>query len=146
MGGLRRLRRKSEERYAVEPLRGDPGASYWEPEDRKLSTRILEIAKPLTDQAVNNDQFEGMVRLAVLCWNVALLPPDQQEQKLRSLVETMAKGEPEDFAHELTTWGHVLLDRKRKLFGNDRRVALDCTIERVGGSLRLHVVTSLAAH
>jgi hypothetical protein len=145
MGGLRRLRRKSEERYAVEPLRGDLGASYWEPEDWKLSTRIVKIAKPLTDEAVDDDQFEAMVRLAAACWNVALLPPDQQEQKLRSLVETMAKGEPEDFANELKAWGQVLLDRKRKLFGNDRRMAVDYTIERVGGSLRLHVVTGLAA-
>lgn len=143
MGGLRKLKRQSRDKYAVEPLRGGPEAPYWEPEDWKLSTRILEIAKPLTDKAVDNDQFEAMVRMAALCWNIALLPADQQEQKLRSLVETMAKGEPEDFANELKTWGQVLLDRKRKLFGNDRRIAVDYTIERVGGSLRLHVVTNL---
>lgn len=143
MGGLRKLKRQSPNRYAVEPLRGGPEESYWEPEDWKLSTRILEVAKPLTDKAVDNDQFEAMVRMAAVCWNIALLPAEQQEQKLCSLVETTAKGEPEDFAKELKAWGRILLRRKRKLFGKDRRMAMDYTIERVGGSLRFNVVTDL---
>jgi len=144
MGGLRRLRRKRAGRHAVEPHQGDPRTSYWEPADWKLSTRILEIAKPLTEGAVDNDQFEAMITMAALCWNIALLPPDRQESKLRSLIDTMAQGEPEDFAKELKTWPQVLLDRKRRLFGNDHRAVVDSTIERVGGSLRLHVVTGVA--
>jgi hypothetical protein len=146
MGVLRRLKRRIAARDEVEPLRGDLGASYWEPEEWKLSTRIVEIARPLTEKAVDNDQFEAMVRMAVLCWNIALLPPDRQEQRLRSLIETMAKGEPEDFADEMMAWGQVLLDRKRRLFANDHRTAADYTVEHVGGSLRLHVVTSLTPH
>ncbi len=145
MGGLRRLKRRSADRYEVEPLRGDLEAPYWEPEDWKLSTRILEIAKPLTDNAVDNDEFEAVVRMAALCWNVALLPADQQEQRLHSLIdEKMAKREPEGFASEVQVWGRILLDRKRKLFGNDRRTVVDYTIERAGGSLRLHVVAGFA--
>jgi hypothetical protein len=145
MGGLRRLKRKSADRYEVEALRGDLEASYWEPEDWKLSTRILEIAKPLTDNAVDNDEFEAMVRMAALCWNIALLPPDQQEQRLRSLIDKrMAKHASEGFAREAQAWGQVLLDRKRKLFRNDRRTVVDCTIERAGGSLRLHVIAGFA--
>lgn len=146
MGGLRKLKRKSDERYEVAPLRGDLEASYWEPDDWKLSTRILEIAKPLTDNAVDNDAFEVIVRMAVLCWNVALLPPDQQEQRLRSVIdETTAKREPEGFASEAQAWGRVLLDRKRKLFRNDRRTVVDYTIERIGNSLRLHVIAGLTS-
>ena len=145
MGGLRRLKRRSADRYQVEPLRGDLEASYWEPEDWKLSTRILEIAKPLTDDAVDNDEFEAMVRMAALCWNVALLPADQQEQRLRSLIdETTAKREPEGFASEAQAWSRVLWDRKRKLFRNDRRTVVDYTIERIGNSLRLHVIAGFA--
>jgi hypothetical protein len=145
MGGLRRLKRRSAHRYEVEPLQGDLEAAYWEPEDWKLSTRILEIAKPLTDKAVDNDEFETMVRMAALCWNIALLPADQQEQRLRSLIdETMAKHEPQGFVSEAQAWGRVLLDRKRKLFGNDRRMVVDYTMERVGGSLRFHVVAGFA--
>jgi hypothetical protein len=127
----------------VEPLRGDLEARYWEPEDWKLSTRILEIAKPLTDKAVDNDEFEAMVRMAALCWNVALLPADQQEQRLRSLIATMARDQPEGFADEAKAWAQVLVDRRRKLFGNDRRTIVDYTMERAGGSLRLHVVGGL---
>ncbi len=51
MGGLRKLKRKGSGRYEIEPLRGGPEVRDWEPQDWKLSTRIMEIAKPLTDTA-----------------------------------------------------------------------------------------------
>jgi hypothetical protein len=143
MGGLRKLRRRSADRYEVEPLRGDLEASYWEPEDWKLSTRIMEIAKPLTDNAADNDEFETIVRMAALCWNVALFPAGRQEQELRSLIATMAKDQPEGFADEVKAWARVLMERKRKLFGSDRRTVVDYTIERAGNTLRFHVVGGL---
>jgi hypothetical protein len=143
MGGLRKLRRQGPDRYEVEPLRGDPGGQDWEPQDWKLSTRIMEIAKPLTDNAVDHDSFEMIVETAVLCWNIALLPPDQQEEELRSLVRHVAKGSPRGLASEVEAWARLLLDRKKRLFGSDRRMVMEHTIERDGNDLRLLVVAAL---
>lgn len=121
-------------------MRGDLEPQNWEPEDWKLSTRIMEIAKPLTDNAVDHDGFEIVVETAVLCWNLALLPLDKQEEELRSLVRHVARGSPTGFASEVEAWAQVLLDRKRRLFGNDHRMVMKHTIEREGNNLRLLVV------
>lgn len=140
MGGLRKLRKQGPDRYDVGPLRRDPQVRDWEPQDWKLSTRIMETAKPLTDNAVDHDGFEMVVETAVLCWNLALLPLDEQEEGLRSLVRHVARGSPKGFASEVEAWARVLLDRKRRLFGNDRRIVMKHTIEREGNNLRLLVV------
>lgn len=124
-------------------MRGDLEVRDWEPQDWKLSTRIMEIAKPLTDNAVEADDFEMAVTLAVFCWNLALLPSDQQEQELRLLVRHMAKGSPKGFASEVEAWARMLLDRKRRLFGDDRRTVMKHTIEREENNLRLSVVAAI---
>jgi hypothetical protein len=140
---LRKLRRQGPDRYEVEPLRGNLEVRDWEPQDWKLSTRIMEIAKPLTDQADDNDQFELAVTMAVLCWNLASLPPDRRERELQSLVRKMAKGAPKEFADEMETWGRILVDRKRRLFADDSRMVMKRSIVRDGNNLRLSVIGAL---
>ncbi len=140
MGGLRKLKRRGSYRHEVEPSLGGLEVRDWEPQDWKLSTRIMEIAKPLTDTADDNNQFELAVTMAVLCWNLALLPPDQQEQELRSLVWKMAKGSTREFASEMEAWARTLVARKTRLFGHDTRKVMKYTIDREGDNLRLSVI------
>ncbi len=137
MGGLRRLKRKNTDRYAVEPLRGDLEPQAW-----KLSTRILYLAKPLTDN-VDDDHFEMVITLAVLCWNLALLPEDEQERELRRLLRKMTQGSLARFASEVEAWARMLVDRKRTLFGDDRRPVVDFAISAEAGSRQLFVTSTL---
>jgi hypothetical protein len=137
MSGLRKLKRKNIDRYEVEPLRGGLEPQAW-----KLSSRILFLAKPLTDEA-DNDQFEGLIALAILCWNLALLPEDEQERELRSLRKKMATGETAWLARDVETWARMLIDRKKTLFGDDRRIVADYKVVVEGSSRHLFVTTPL---
>ena len=74
MGGLRRLRRKNADRYAVEPLHGVPESG-----GEKLSAVILDFARPLTE-SVGDDDFEAAIMMATLCWNIGLFPDKDQER------------------------------------------------------------------
>ncbi len=137
MGGLRKLRRRNIDRYAVEALRSDLEPRAW-----KLSTRIMDLAKPLIDD-VHNDLFEMVVALAVLCWNIALLPEDEQERELRSTAKMLTKGESAAFRRDVENWARMLIGRKKALFGDDRRVVADFQISVKGDSASLFVTSAL---
>ena len=141
MGGLRKLRRKGAGGYAVEPLRGT-----LEPRGRKLSAVILDYARPLTND-VDDDHFRIAIGIAIMCWNVALFPEEEQEEKLCLLgkeMAKMAKGAPPGFAEETKVWTRRLVERKKTLFAHDRRMVLNYTVEDRGDSHHLYVVSTPA--
>ena len=140
MGGLRRLRRKGAGGYAVEPLHA-PAKRRGE----KLSAVILRFAQPLTDN-VDDDHFGIAITLAILCWNVALLPKDEQEKELRLVASKIAEDKSAGFADEMESWTRWLVDRKKKLFGHDRRMVVDYTVEDRGDSHHLYVVSTPVPH
>ena len=141
MGGLRKLRRKGTRGYAVEPLRRTSAT-----QDRKLSAVILDYARPLIDN-VDDDHFRVAIGIAILCWNVALSPEDDQEEQLRFLgkeMAKMAKNAPPGFADETKMWTQWLVERKKTLFAHDRRMVLNYTIEDRGDSHHLQVASTPA--
>jgi hypothetical protein len=135
MGGLRRIKRKGVGGYSVEPLRGRP-----QPSGEKLSAVILDFARPLTEN-VDDDHFKVAITLAILCWNVALLPEDEQERELRVATSKMAKGQPAWWVRDLGGWTQLLVDRKKKLFGHDRRMVVNHTITDEGDGFHLYVAS-----
>ena len=135
MGGLRKLRRKGFDTYAVEPLHVRSG-----PRGEKLSAVILEFARPLTEH-VDDRGFRGAIGLAVFCWDIALLPEEEQERERHHMVKKMAKNNP-DIADELETWSKYLLDRKKALFADDRRMVVEHTVRDEGDSHHLYVVST----
>jgi hypothetical protein len=137
MGGLRKLRRSGAGKYTVEPLRGDPDR-----QSGKLSAVILDFARPLIDN-VDDDQFETVITMAILCWNLALFPEDQQERELRSVIKKMAKGAPAGFASEMEAWARLLLDRKKALFARDRRIVANYTVVDEADGRHLYVASTL---
>ncbi len=136
MGGLRRLKRKGAGRYAVEPLRAPSGLGAG-----KLSAVIMDFARPLIEN-VDDDQFETAITLAILCWNVALLPEDDQGRELGVLRTKMAKDKPAWWVRDLETWTRWLVDRKKKLFGHDRRMVVNYTITDEGDDFHLYVAST----
>lgn len=136
MGGLRRLRRKGANKYSVKPLR--PAFGF---EANKLSAVIMDFARPLTE-SVEDDQFETAITLAILCWNVALLPEDEQERKLGVLKTKLAEDKPAWWIRDLEGWTRRLVDRKKRLFGHDRRMVVNYTITDEGDDFHLYVVST----
>jgi len=135
MGGLRKLRRKGFGTYEVEPLHADS-----RPRGEKLSAVILEFARPLTD-LVDDRGLRAAICLAVFCWNIALLPEDEQERERRHIVKKMTKNDP-DIADELETWSKYLLDRKKAFFAHDRRMVVEHTVSSDGDAHHLFVAST----
>jgi len=66
----------------------------------------------------------------------------KQRQEVQSLLKQMAKGCPA-LAEEVRTWVRTLIDRKKTLFGHDRRMVMSHTFVNEGGRRELYVVSAL---
>ncbi|HEC04452.1 MAG TPA: hypothetical protein ENI81_13035 [Phycisphaerales bacterium] len=135
MGGLRKLRRRSSSTDVVEPLR-----TNYVPRTEKLSAVILDFARPLTDSLDDRD-FKGAICIAIFCWNIALLPEDEQERERCSVVQKLTQKAPE-IADDIQTWSRKLLDRKKALFADDRRMVVEYRVTEEGDFHHLFVLST----
>jgi hypothetical protein len=138
MGGMRKLRRMSRStQYEVEPLR--PQQSF---PARKMSEVILDFAKPLLD-AIDDELFENAIGCAVVCWNLSFLKEKRQQRQVRAIVKKVDKSalltrfEAEDCVR-------MLLERKRILFADEKRIVVNYKIVEEEDHRHLYVMSTLA--
>jgi len=117
--------------YAVEPL--------WPKQPLplgKMSEVILDFAEPLLNTIDDDELFEEVLRFAGICWNISLLPENEQKQMVQSLVNEMGKS---DILKRLRVEEDIrmLLERKKVFFADDRRMLMDFKIFEEKGLRRL---------
>ncbi len=116
MGGLRKLKRGQDRKYA------DAIAKIVPRYDRKLSEVLLEFADPLVVTARTEEDFHNSIEIAVLAWNLSFLPADEQSTFLRESVTPLSGREELPFEAEQCI--QMLLTRKQALFSSDRRFVI----------------------
>lgn len=116
MGGLRKLKRGQDQKYAEAVARI---ASRY---DRKLSEVLLEFAEPLTTTARTEEDFHKSIEIAILVWNLSFLTADERSTFLKESVTPLPDGE--DLPFEIEQCFQMLLARKQALFSDDRRIVV----------------------
>ena len=132
MGGMRKLRRKSRStQYTVEPLRPKLPLPL-----RKMSEVIVDFAEPLLNTIDDDELFEEVLSFASICWNISLLPENEQKQMAQSLVNDIGKS---DILKRLKVEDDIrmLLERKKAFFADDRRMLIDFKVIEGKDSRRL---------
>jgi len=137
MGGLRKLRRRTHRsKYEIGPLWAKttfPG--------RKMSEVILDFAEPLLDAIDDDELFKNAIGCAVLCWNLSFYPEQEQQKQLRPLVNEMVRS-----SHlprlEIEGCARMLLERKKALFANDRRMIVNYGVVEEKDHWRLLVMST----
>jgi len=139
MGGLRKLRRRSRgKQYEVEPLRQKQPFPV-----RKMSEVILDFAEPLLDAIDDDELFENAINCAVTCWNLSFLPEKRQQKLMRAMFNKLDKSglltrfEAEDYVR-------MLLERKRILFADEKRIVVNYKIVEEEDHHHLYVMSTLA--
>ena len=142
MGALRRLRRTAGG-YDVAPLR-PPGTAAAE---QKMTEVILDFAGPVLDDVPDEVAFKNAVTLAIICWNISLLPEERQEDSLRHVVHDLGKGAHGDpvLLARVETAARLLLARKKAIYPNDRRIILSYKFVEEGDSTQLTVTFAMEA-
>lgn len=114
----------------------------------KLSAVLIELCEPFEPENLSTKEFEKLVVLAVVAWNIAVLPEEERLEKLTAFVNEMPKMRQEleteidtvlhndskgtDFAPPATTTLHFIgarIQRKDELFPKDNRLVLDFKVK-----------------
>jgi len=139
MGGMRKLRRRGHgTQYDVGPLR--PQQSF---HARKMSEVILDFAEPLLDALDDDELFKNAIGCAVVCWNLSFLTEMKKQRQVRAIVNEIDK------SHLLTRFEaedcvRMLLERKRILFADEKRIVINYKIVEEEDHHRLLVTSTFA--
>jgi len=113
----------------------------------KLSAALIELCEPFEPENLSTKEFENLIALAAVAWNIAVLPKDERLERLTAFIETMPnmkeKLESEidtvlhddsknsDFAPATTMLHFIgaMIQRKDELFPNDDRIVVNYNLK-----------------
>ena len=113
----------------------------------KLSDALIELCEPFEPEKQSTKEFENLIGLAAVAWNIAVLPEEERLQKLTDFVETMPQMR-EELENEIDTvlhagpkeTGHApattmlhfigaMIQRKDNLFPKDNRLVINYNVK-----------------
>lgn len=106
-----------------------------------MSEVLLDFAQPLLDSVDNDTAFENAISIAVLCWNISFLPEKEQSKMLREIVDEIGKSDALTRL-EVEDCVKMLLERKKVLFADYRRMIINYKIVEEEGAERLLVMST----
>jgi len=113
----------------------------------KLSAALIELCEPFEPGNLSTKEFEKLIVLAAVAWNIAVLPKEDRLEKLTAFIETMPDMKEEleteidtvlhdeskgtDFASATTMLHFIgaMIQRKDELFPNDNRLVLNYNVK-----------------
>ena len=113
----------------------------------KLSAALIELCEPFEPENLSTKEFDNLIALAAVAWNIAVLPEEERLEKLTAFVDEMPEMRQEleneidtvlrddskdtDFAPATTMLHFVgaMIQRKDELFPNDNRLILEFNVK-----------------
>jgi phage gp29-like protein len=113
----------------------------------KLSAALIELCEPFEPDILSTKQFENLIALAAVAWNIAVLPKEERLERLTAFIETMPNMKEEleseidtvlhddskntDFAPATTMLHFIgaMIQRKEELFPNDDRIVVNFNVK-----------------
>jgi hypothetical protein len=105
-----------------------------------MSEVLLDFAGPIL-QDLDDRDFKAAITFSALCWNLALLRSEDQRTHLNNAISAIAESDP--FKHrEIQPFVRMLLDRKKALFADDKRLIVDYKVVEEAAGPRLLVTST----
>ena len=137
MSTLRKLRRKEHStRYGIEPFGTRPLLL-----ERKISELLKDYAEPILEVIDDDRDFKAAITFSALCWNLSLLPSEDQRAHLNDALNAIA-GTDLFKRHGIQQYIQMLLDRKEALFADDKRLIVDYEVVEDTAGPRLQVTST----
>ncbi|MCC6352521.1 MAG: hypothetical protein IT577_01470 [Verrucomicrobiae bacterium] len=115
---------------------GDPDGPV--SDRRRLSEVLMEFVGEIVPEDASEDEFAQSVELAVILWNLALLPDDRRGEILWRMGQRASRADDPFFTGRM----HELVDLRRQRYGDDRRLVVDYRIENTKRGRILWVTSS----
>ena len=106
-----------------------------------MSDAISQIIKPYANDAPDYNSFNNLVTFACIAWNTSVLPEDQRNEALGKMVDVIP-GKMEDRFDTLALLTE-LMERKRKLFPNIRRMIMEYKVTDRGNDFHIAIASTL---
>ena len=103
--------------------------------DRKISETFLEFAEPLLvplGPRATEQEMNSALQIAFTVWNAVVYETVNDDTHYLDMLEDLTAGQP-----EVLTLINELIDRKRRLFGNDHRLVGQFKLTLKNGELNL---------
>lgn len=119
------------------------GIQFWK--KKKLSDALLKLIQPYAHEADSYDLYYALVGFASAAWNSSLVAEPERSKLIDDLLEiTLKRGAPRQAKAELRSLIEELIQRKLKLFPNDRRYVATFELEDRGDSFYLSVASVIS--
>lgn len=104
-----------------------------------MSENILHLAEPLLEHSEN---VESVLSLAIIAWNLSLIPEDERGPMMEKLLQQAAEKDPE-LERGMRVLLKDLVQRKIELYPDDLRMILDHELTQTGENSMFNVVSTL---
>jgi hypothetical protein len=110
----------------------------------KMSDILMEFAEPLLKDCDNDQEIEKAISMAVVSWNVALMPKTEQVDARKKILDTL---DPGDSAGRQAVMEIVdyLIYRKQTVYASNQRLIVNYKISKPDGEIRLIVASTPSA-
>ena len=110
----------------------------------KMSDVLEEFIEPYLPEADELEKRQMLFEMAIIAWNLAIMPEHKRQSALDELFKDLMKGKPATAKRDLNSLMDEMVARKLELFPNNRRYILDFQLEDIGDQFHLSVASTLA--
>jgi len=103
----------------------------------KLSVCLVELIKPYRNLNETRADYERLITLATLAWNVPLFPAEQQSELMQKVLSAF----PKQHRQAASVLIQELVDRRNEMFPGDRRLVLGSEVIEKVGAYAVNVVS-----
>lgn len=140
----RNMLKKLENKIQKSPVGHQFSKMVANPEGEVKMSEVLEaFIAPYTEFVHNQSQQEKLVGLATTAWNLAIMPEEQQQTMMESLMTESLKDmdhlAQQDFRELLTE----LIERKQTYFADNKRMIIEWQVQDLGNQWHLSVASTL---
>lgn len=103
-----------------------------------MSEILEEFAEPYAETTKNQSELEMLYQIAILAWNIAVLPKAASQMLDQMIKDTLGYKDPLA-VKDMKEIVEELIERKQMLFPDIQRVIIDFELQRSGSSYHLAV-------
>ncbi len=118
---------------------GDQRIIYNPPGYDKMSAVLLDFIRPYYEFAPTTEAMHKLITTALVAWNTALLPKNEQETSLKEIGQTL----PEEVQEDFYAIVREMIERKNRYFAQYQRQILDYQLTETEDQYHVSVISTV---
>jgi hypothetical protein len=112
--------------------------------EAKMSEVLEDFIEPYSDLLKTRSEHENLIRIAIIAWNIALMPHSKQQSLINRFITHDLGGK--DLLDQQATKKFIneLIARKQALFAGNKRFIVDFQLQDQGKGFYLSVASTLS--